>query len=219
MTDRRSANTRRHVAACLALVIALMGCSPSFNLTNPFSQSHEWVGHGLPNLMRVSDRLYRGGQPSCDGLRKLKEMGVKTVVNLRSSRGAKDREDEECRKLGMRYEHLRMPAFDSVPEPVLKRFFELVDSPETSPVFIHCMTGTDRVAVLMAVYRIRHDRWSADQAYAEMKQTGFNQFMGQYREFVYAFAAKEQEGAARANGSPGAGRPAGAPRPAERLDP
>ena len=148
MADPRNANAHRHVAVCVALVIALIGCSPSFNLTNPLSQSHEWIGHGLPNLMRVSDRLYRGGQPSCDGLKKLKELGIKTVVNLRSSRGAQDHEDEECRKLGMRYEHLRMPAFDSVPEPVVKRFFELVDNPETSPVFIHCMTGTDRVAAL-----------------------------------------------------------------------
>ena len=185
----------------LAAVFALVGCSPSFNLTNPFSESHEWVGHGLPNLVKISDRLYRGGQPSGEGLKRLKEMGVKTVVNLRSSRGVKDHEGEECRKLGMRYEHLRMPAFDNVPEPVVKRFFELVENPDTSPVFIHCMTGTDRVAVLVAICRVRCDKWSADKAYDEMKHTGFNQAFGQYRRFVYAFAAKEQERTARANGS------------------
>ena len=188
-------------ASTLAAVFALVGCAPSFNLTNPFSESHEWVGHGLPNLMQVGGRLYRGGQPSREGLKRLKEMGVKTVVNLRSSRGVKDREGEECRKIGLRYEQLRMPAFDNVPEPVVKRFFELIENPDTSPVFIHCLTGTDRVAVLAAIYRIRYNHWSADKAYDEMKHTGFNQTFGQYRRFVYAFAAKEQERMARANGS------------------
>jgi protein tyrosine/serine phosphatase len=171
------------------------------NLTNPFSESHEWFGQGLPNLIRVSDRLYRGGQPSREGLQRLKEMGIKTVVNLRSSRGVKDSEEEECRKLGLRYEQLRMPAFGKVPEPVVSRFFELVDNLETSPIFVHCLTGTDRVAVLVALYRIRKDHWTADKAYNEMKLTGFNQFMGQYTRFVYEFAAKQQAEAMRANGS------------------
>ena len=202
-------------ATVLVLALGFAGCAPSFNLTNPFSESHEWVGHGLPNLMQVGDRLYRGGQPSREGLKRLKERGVKTVVNLRSSRGVKDREGEECQKLGMRYEQLRMPAFDNVPDSVIKRFFELVENPDTSPVFIHCMTGTDRVAVLSAIYRIRYDKWSADKAYAEMKRTGFNQTFGQYRRFVYAFATKEQERMARANGSAVVPKPGEAVKPVE----
>lgn len=115
------------------LICALGGCAPSLHLTNPFSESHEWVGNGLPNLMRVSDRLYRGGQPSREGLKRLKELGVKTVVNLRSSRAVKSREVEECREIGLRYEQLRMPAFRKVPEAVVERFFELVENPDTSP--------------------------------------------------------------------------------------
>lgn len=190
------------ILGCICLLTSLVtGCAPSLNLTNPFSESHEWFGNGLPNLIRVSDRLYRGGQPSRQGLRRLKEMGIKTVVNLRSSGGMKDREEEECHKLGLHYEHLRMPAFGHVPEAVVKRFFELVENPDTSPVFIHCLTGTDRVNVLCALYRIRHQHWSAQKAYEEMKRTGFNQLMSQYREYVFNFAAQEHERAEWANGS------------------
>src|SRR4030042_3812035 len=38
----------------------------------------------LPNLHQVTPTLYRGAQPTAVGMRQLKAMGVKTVVNLRS---------------------------------------------------------------------------------------------------------------------------------------
>ena len=155
----------RGLVQCCVLALAAGGCAPSLNLTNPVSESHEWFGQGLPNLIRVSDCLYRGGQPSREGLKRLKKMGIKTVVNLRSSRGVKDREAEECRDLGMHYEQLRMPAFDDVPAGVVKRFFELVEDRERTPIFVHCLTGTDRVSVLMALYRIRYEHWTGDKAY------------------------------------------------------
>ena len=36
----------------------------------------------LPNFHQVNPQLYRGGQPKNAGLRKLKDLGVKTIVNL-----------------------------------------------------------------------------------------------------------------------------------------
>ena len=39
---------------------------------------------GLENFARVNDHLYRGAQPTAEGYRKLKELGVKTVINFRS---------------------------------------------------------------------------------------------------------------------------------------
>jgi len=41
---------------------------------------------GLPNLHRVAPCLYRGAQPTAQGMAELKKMGVKTVVNLRKAR-------------------------------------------------------------------------------------------------------------------------------------
>ena len=39
---------------------------------------------GVPNLHKVSEDLYRSAQPTDEGMRNLKEMGVQTIVNLRS---------------------------------------------------------------------------------------------------------------------------------------
>ena len=74
----------RKVLVLISLVVGVAGCA-ALNQTNPFSESHEWFGEGLPLLRKVSDRLYVGGQPSSDGLAKLKGMGVKTVINVRES--------------------------------------------------------------------------------------------------------------------------------------
>ena len=39
---------------------------------------------GVPNFHQVSTNLYRSAQPTAQGMRKLKQRGIATVVNLRS---------------------------------------------------------------------------------------------------------------------------------------
>ena len=38
---------------------------------------------GLPNLYKINDGLYRGAQPTPEGIGQLEKMGVKTIVDLR----------------------------------------------------------------------------------------------------------------------------------------
>ncbi len=42
---------------------------------------------GVPNAGKISDVLFRGAQPSPQGLVELKKMGVTTIVDLRGNRG------------------------------------------------------------------------------------------------------------------------------------
>ena len=39
---------------------------------------------GLSNFYEVTTNLYRGAQPTAQGMTELKKMGIKTVLNLRS---------------------------------------------------------------------------------------------------------------------------------------
>ena len=39
---------------------------------------------GLPNLHRVSGKLYRSAQPTAEGMRAAERLGIRTVVSLRS---------------------------------------------------------------------------------------------------------------------------------------
>lgn len=64
----------------------------------------------LPNFAKVDRKLLRGGQPSAEGLRKLKAMGVTTVINLRLEDPS---EEQAVKDAGLKY--VRIPLPDTVP--------------------------------------------------------------------------------------------------------
>ncbi len=123
---------------------------------------------GLPNLHRVSADLYRGAQPTTEGLQELQKLGVKTVVNLRGSNG----EQPRLAELSLAYEHIPMTAW-SVHDEEIVQFLRIVGQPDNAPVFVHCQRGADRTGLVCAVYRIAIQGWTKDEAIAEMTQGGF----------------------------------------------
>jgi protein tyrosine/serine phosphatase len=76
-----------------------------------------------------------------------------------------------------------------------------VNDPANAPVYVHCKGGKHRTGALTAVYRITHDNWTAEQAYEEMKQYGFNDgsFGGLFggpddqRKFVFEFYKQSKQ--------------------------
>ncbi len=123
---------------------------------------------GLPNLHKVSDDLYRGAQPTAEGIEQLRKLGVKTIVNLRAS--------ESDRKMlgdtGLAYEHIPMTAWHPKDADVV-RFLQIVGDEKNLPVFVHCQRGADRTGMMVAVYRIAVQGWSKDEAITEMTRGGF----------------------------------------------
>jgi protein tyrosine phosphatase (PTP) superfamily phosphohydrolase (DUF442 family) len=123
---------------------------------------------GLPNLHKVCDELYRGAQPTAEGMKELQKLGVKTVVNLRFV--TSDRDELEGTALG--YEHINTTTFYPVTGDVV-RFLKIVTDPNCTPVFVHCQHGADRTGTMCAVYRIAVQGWTKDQAIEEMTKGGF----------------------------------------------
>jgi hypothetical protein len=58
---------------------------------------------GLPNFGRVTDKLYRGGQPTSDGFKELHATDVRIIINFREDRAATANEKREVESLGMKY--------------------------------------------------------------------------------------------------------------------
>ncbi|MBX9949265.1 MAG: tyrosine-protein phosphatase [Candidatus Obscuribacterales bacterium] len=80
----------------------------------------------LPNFHQVHPFLYRGGEPSQEGLRKIKEMGITTIFDLRNPGEMSYNEKEAARELGMRY--ISMPMNSKAPtSKQIKRLLEEVD--------------------------------------------------------------------------------------------
>jgi len=123
---------------------------------------------GLPNFYQVSDNLYRGAQPTAEGMKQLEKLGIKTVVNLRSVRS--DR--EELDGTGLAYEHIKMTTWNTETEDVV-RFVQIVTDENRTPVFVHCRHGADRTGMMCAIYRIAVQGWSKDEAIEEMTKGGF----------------------------------------------
>ena len=123
---------------------------------------------GVPNLHKVSDTLYRSAQPSAEGMRNLRAIGVETIVNLRSFHS--DR--HEIGDTGLAYEHIYMKAWHPEEDDAV-RFLQIVANPRRDPVLVHCQHGADRTGTMCALYRVAVQGWSKKEAVEEMSQGEF----------------------------------------------
>lgn len=143
---------------------------------------------GVDYAALVAPGIYRGGQPDAEGIRWLRRMGVRTVVNLRHYHG--DTEGELVRAAGMRYVRIPLESTDA-PEPEqIARFLEVARDPEAHPIYVHCLHGVDRTGAMVAVYRIEEQGWSNSDALAEMEHFGAHGVLHDLRRFVGAFAPR-----------------------------
>ncbi|MHC4633562.1 MAG: fused DSP-PTPase phosphatase/NAD kinase-like protein [Planctomycetota bacterium] len=123
---------------------------------------------GVENLHKVSERLYRGAQPTKEGMQQLKELGIKTIVNLRSFHSDRG----EIGDTGLSYEHIYMKTWHAEDEEVV-RFLKIVTDGERTPAFVHCQRGADRTGTMCAIYRVAVQNWRRDEAIEEMTKGGF----------------------------------------------
>jgi len=127
----------------------------------------------LPNLRYVSGRLLRGGQPTDQGLAFLKDIGVKTIINLRTEPVLIAREKIAAERLGLKY--VELPTY-TVQEPDAKQFqtfLSVATNPANGPVYVHCYHGRDRTGTMIGAYRIAENGWTFDAAFQEMLACGF----------------------------------------------
>jgi len=123
---------------------------------------------GLPNFFRVSKDLYRGGKPEKKGVLELQKLGIRTVVSLLNSKA----EESLFRGSGIDYVSIPMSAFFPKRER-FRRFLEIVSDPTRFPVFVHCRYGSDRTGVAVALYRIKVQKWTPEEAIHEMVDGGY----------------------------------------------
>jgi tyrosine-protein phosphatase SIW14 len=167
----------RTLAATLLLVLALTPLSV-FAADAP----------GVPNFHSVTDHLYRGGQPTREGIGSLVKIGIRTVVDLRTG---KDREEEKLVKAaGMRYVHVPMGALSAPSDQQIASALETLDDVSAAPVFIHCKRGADRTGTVIACYRIRHDQWENQKALSEARKNGLSWVERGMQQYILQFETK-----------------------------
>ncbi len=126
----------------------------------------------LPAFVQVDEGFFRGGQPTTQGLEQLSQRGVKTIINLRHGSREMDEERRTAQRLGMRWVNLPMWFWWRPSQRQVREFLSIVNDPANRPVFAHCRQGCNRVGIMTAIYRVVHDGWSPDRAYAEGRRLG-----------------------------------------------
>jgi tyrosine-protein phosphatase SIW14 len=166
--------------------------------------------------------LYRSGQMNKRGLeRTIYDYGIKTVVSLRDSYDPSlpppDQEEETiCGRLEVRYYRIPPRRWEGAPgmpspmEPGVQKFIAIMADPRNHPVLIHCFGGIHRAGAFSAIYRMEFERWSNDEAIAELKAKGYTKFddewdiLGYMQNYVPTWRRQTQSAADDAGGvSPG----------------
>jgi tyrosine-protein phosphatase SIW14 len=151
----------------------------------------------IENFGQVSSTYYRGAQPKGSDYADLAALGVKTIINLTSD-DAEASEKAMTEHAGMKYVAIPMTTHASPSDAQLTAFMKIVDDPANQPVYVHCVGGRHRTGVMTAAYRMSHDAWNADQAFAEMKKYKFGaDFLHpEFKKFVYGYRSAAANAAA-----------------------
>ncbi len=132
------------------------------------------VDHGIfrclwVNRRKVSDSLYRSGQPMPAHIRQAARRGVKTIINLRGENpsGWYFLEREACEQAGIALENYPMKSRDAPPKAMLLGLPELFGRIEY-PAQVHCKSGADRAGLMAALYLIIHEKQPVEVAVKQL---------------------------------------------------
>jgi len=168
------------------LVFAVAVCAQSVLCQNDAKQKD------LPNLSRVDDGLYRGGQPTEAGLKQLVQLRIKTVVNLRDDDERARIEGAATVAAGLRYFNLPLPDFHKPNDLEVAKILSIINAPENQPVFVHCKRGADRTGTIIAIYRMEHDGWTDHRAKQEAEGFGLGFWQIRMKDYISDYYQHKQ---------------------------
>ena len=151
---------------------------------------------GVGNFHQVNDAVYRGAQPSPQGIQSLAALGVKTIIDLRGGEGRSATEKKQVEAAGMKYINIPLDGHSAPTVEQVSRVLALLNDQGSGPVFIHCRRGADRTGTILACYRISHDHWDNQKALSEAKANGMSWTEIAMKHYVLGYKA-DTEVAAR----------------------
>lgn len=161
--------SRRHA---LTLIAACVAAPVWAETTRPPQWATPVAAAGVPNLFRVTPRLYRSAQPDAEGFQSLQTMGIKTVINLRR------RIDDAplAEGTGLTTLHIKIKTrhvTENHGAAIVLALRALRDAQHKGPVLVHCTHGADRTGMIIALWRMLDQDWPRADAITEMRQGGY----------------------------------------------
>ena len=145
-------------------------------------------------------KVYSGGRPEPQDLRTLKELGVKTVINLQGgdydlfgdaaayfeageSYAVIRQERTTAINLKIGWYPFRLSTFAPVgtaEQADIKKILEILSDKTMQPVFFHCEFGQDRSGLIAALYEVFFLNESVENAHARWVAFGHSGQLAQY---------------------------------------
>jgi protein-tyrosine phosphatase len=150
----------------LILCLFLGGCITATPLQ---PRPDSWATSVAPasNLYQVDKNLYRSHQPTAEDRDWLARLQIKTIVNLRKSNPDKKQFPD------FQLAHAPMNAATATPAQIALALHEIRTAQTQGNVLLHCLHGSDRTGVVIAMYRVIYQNWSITDAKTEMIQGGY----------------------------------------------
>ncbi len=148
------------------------------------------MAHGIGNFGKVNDHLYRGAEPDATAIKNLQNLGVKTIIDLRTVHEVWKAEPVKATDAGISYTNVPFNGLGRPTDEQVDRVLALIES-SSGPVFVHCEYGCDRTGTIIACYRIRHDHWPLSAAVTEAEIYGLSSLERGMRNYIAAFAASD----------------------------
>lgn len=123
----------------------------------------------IPNYRLLQPGLATAGQPSPEALAKLKDMGFRTVVNLRTEQEGAADEREVVEGQGLRYVSVPV-THDSLSRADALAVEKVVRDPSSGPVLLHC-ASSNRVGAVWALVQA-HEGKGVEEALAAGREAG-----------------------------------------------
>ncbi len=146
--------------------------------SGPVSPTDDGWDQLLPNPRRPAPGVLSGGQPSAEQLAAARDLGFRTVVNLRSE-GEPGSRAADVEALGMTYVELPIRGAEGLTEDNARAFAEILAAAER-PAMVHCGSG-NRVGGLFALKAYYVDGLAAEEALVLGRESGLTRLAGAVR--------------------------------------
>lgn len=126
-------------------------------------------------IYRLSDRIWLAGQPQPDQMDILRQVGVRTLINMRTNAELSQTEAENAAKANLDYLFLPLPAYELEPQHMaeFEQIMADIEAQHDGIICIHCRTAS-RVALIWMLRRMIFENWSEEAAEAELVAAGYD---------------------------------------------
>ncbi len=139
------------------------------------AQRHaNWVDHAIlrrrwSNMHPLGRQAWRSNQPGPERFARLREMGIRSILNLRgpSAFAVYLFEREACAESGIALIDHQISAYRLDPRETYLELFEIFDRIER-PFLMHCKSGADRSGIAAALYLMDQEGLPVERAMEEL---------------------------------------------------